>query len=473
MRMAEFDEDLHWMSAKEMALHFSRRDLSPVEVAEWHLGRIEALDSKINAFCLVDRDTTIAQAEASEERFREGEPLGPLDGVPIAVKDLLLTKGWPTLRGSLLVDRSQSWEHDAPSVARLREAGAVFVGKTTTPEFGHKATNDSPLTGVTRNPWNADLTPGGSSGGAGAALAAGFAPLAYGTDAGGSIRIPASFCGVVGLKPTYGRVPAWPPSPFGSLAHAGPMARTVEDAALFFIAMSKDDPRDGSYSPVDTSSVTRTLRDGVKGLKIAYSPRLGYVTALRPEVEAVTNHAAQVLENLGAIVERVDPPVPNPFELFRKIYTACTDLLASTLPQDKLHLLDKSLRGVIDIGARWSRREFQAAQVERMAYTAQWRQFMTDYDLVLTPQLAVPPFSVGRIGPDSDEADAWLTWSPYTYPFNLTGQPAINVPGGFIGAGLPIGVQLVGRHFADDVVLRAAYALETALDVGERRPEGF
>jgi aspartyl-tRNA(Asn)/glutamyl-tRNA(Gln) amidotransferase subunit A len=471
--MAEPDDDLHWMTAKEMTLHFGRRDLSPVEVAEWHLGRIEALDSKINAFCLVDRDTTIAQAEASEERFREGEPLGPLDGVPIAVKDLLLTKGWPTLRGSLLVDRAQAWEHDAPSVARLREAGAVFIGKTTTPEFGHKATNDSPLTGITRNPWNLDLTPGGSSGGAGAALAAGFAPLAYGTDAGGSIRIPASFCGVVGLKPTYGRVPAWPPSPFGSLAHAGPMARSVEDAALFFLAMSKDDPRDGSYAPVDTSSVLKTLRDGIKGLKIAYSPRLGFATALRPEVEAVTNHAADVLTTLGAHVERVDPPIADPTPLFRKLYTACTDLLASTLPQDRLHLLDESLRGVIEIGARLTRREFQAAQVERMAYTGQWRQFMTGYDLVLTPQLAVPPFPVGRVAPETNAADAWLEWSPYTFPFNLTGQPAISVPAGFIGAGLPIGIQLVGRHFADDVVLRAAYALEAALDLGERHPDGF
>lgn len=471
--MADTDDDLHWMTAKELALHFSRRDLSPVEVAEWHLGRIEALDSKINAFCLVDRDATIAQAEASEERFREGEPLGPLDGVPIAVKDLLLTKGWPTLRGSRIVDRNQAWEHDAPSVARLREEGAVFIGKTTTPEFGHKGTNDSPLTGITRNPWNPDLTPGGSSGGAGAALAAGFAPLAYGTDAGGSIRIPASFCGVVGLKPTYGRVPAWPPSPFGSLAHAGPMARSVEDAALFFLAMSKDDPRDGSYAPVDTSGVMKHLRDGVKGLKIGYSPRLGFATALKPEVEAVTNHAADVLSNLGAQVERIDPPIADPTALFRKLFMACTDLLALTLPQDKLHLLDESLRGCVALGAPLTRREFQAAQVERMAYTAQWRQFMTGYDLVLTPQLAVPPFPVGRMGPEDNAPDSWLTWSPYTFPFNLTGQPAVSVPAGFIGAGLPIGVQFVGRHFADDTVLRAAYALETALDLAERRPDGF
>jgi aspartyl-tRNA(Asn)/glutamyl-tRNA(Gln) amidotransferase subunit A len=304
-------------------------------------------------------------------------------------------------------------------------------------------------------------------------LAAGFAPLAYGTDAGGSIRIPASFCGVVGLKPTFGRVPAWPPSPFGTLAHAGPMARSVEDAALFFLAMSKDDPRDGSYAPVDTGSVMRTLRDGIKGLKIAYSPRLGFATALTPQVEAVTNHAADVLANLGAHVERIDPPIADPTALFRKIYTACTDLLASTLPQDKLHLLDPTLSGVILIGAQLTRREFQAAQVERMAYTAAWKQFMAGYDLLLTPQLAVPPFPVGRIAPERTEPDAWLEWSPYTFPFNLTGQPAINVPGGFTASGLPIGVQLVGRHFADDVVLRAAYALEAALDLGERHPEGF
>jgi aspartyl-tRNA(Asn)/glutamyl-tRNA(Gln) amidotransferase subunit A len=466
-------DDLHWMSAKELALHYGRRDLSPVEVAEWHLGRIEALDSRLNAFCLTDSDAALAQAEASEARFRDGEPLGPLDGVPIAIKDLLLSKGWPTLRGSLVVDRTQTWDQDAPSVARLREGGAVFLGKTTTPEFGHKATNDSPLTGITRNPWNTDLTPGGSSGGAGAALAAGLVPLAYGTDAGGSIRIPASLCGVVGLKPTFGRVPAWPPSPFGTLAHGGPMARSVEDAALFFLEMAKDDPRDGHYAPGDLTGVLRTLRDGVKGLRVAFSPKLGFVRAVDPEVAAVTAAAAKTFEGLGAHVTEIEPALGDPTTLFRTLYTACADLLASTLPQDRLHQLDPSLQGTIALAQGTTRLQLQAAQVERVAFTARWKQFMTGYDLLLTPQLAVPAFPVGRMSPDSDAADSWLAWSPFTFPFNLTGQPAISVPAGFTSGGLPVGVQLVGRHFADDMVLRAAYSLEGALGLEDRHPDGF
>jgi aspartyl-tRNA(Asn)/glutamyl-tRNA(Gln) amidotransferase subunit A len=205
--------DIHWLSAGQLVAAYRARELSPVEVTEYLLGRIEALDSQTNAICFLDPQTTLAQAQASEDRWMRGEPQGLLDGVPVAIKDLVVSKGWPTMRGSNTVDPNQPMEHDAPSVARLRENGAVFIGKTTTPEFGWKATNDSPLTGVTRNPWNLQKTTGGSSGGAGAALAAGYCPLAIGTDAGGSIRIPASFCSVYGLKPSFGRVAAWPASP--------------------------------------------------------------------------------------------------------------------------------------------------------------------------------------------------------------------------------------------------------------------
>src|ERR1051326_8341268 len=234
----------HELTAGELSTAYANRDLSPVEVTEACLARIEALDAEINAFCLVEPEASRRQAEDSEQRWMEGAPLSPLDGVPIAIKDLLLTKGWPTRRGSLTVDPKGPWTDDAPSVARLREAGAVFIGKTTTPEFGWKGSTDSPLTGVTRNPWNKQKTPGGSSGGSAAALAARFAPLALGTDGGGSIRIPASFSGVSGLKPSFGRVPAWPLSPFGTVAHVGPMSRTVLDTALLLNVIARPDGRD-------------------------------------------------------------------------------------------------------------------------------------------------------------------------------------------------------------------------------------
>src|SRR5499427_3737563 len=234
----------HEMGAAELSSAYALKDVSPVEATEAYLTRIEALDSEINAFCHLDAEASRAQAEQSEARWLVGEPLSPLDGVPVAVKDILYTKGWPTLRGSRTIDPAGPWNDDAPTVARLREAGAVLIGKTTTPEFGWKGSTDSPLSGVTRNPWNTEKTPGGSSGGSSAALAARFCPLALGTDGGGSIRIPAGFAGVYGLKPSFGRVPAFPLSPFGTVAHVGPMTRTVRDAALMMNTISKPDARD-------------------------------------------------------------------------------------------------------------------------------------------------------------------------------------------------------------------------------------
>ena len=274
--------ELHQMTAAELVNAYRDGEASPVEAAETCLGRIEALDASINAFCLVDRETTIAQAEASEARWREGAPLSALDGVPVAIKDLLLTKGWATRRGSLTVDPKGPWTEDAPCVARLREAGAVFVGKTTTPEFGWKGTTDSPLTGITRNPWNKAKTPGGSSGGSAAALAARFVPLALGTDGGGSIRIPASFSGCYGLKPSFGRVPAYPLSPFGTVAHVGPMSRTVRDAAILMNVITNPDARDWHALPDTDTDYTTRLGESMKGKRIAFSPRLGYEQHVTP-----------------------------------------------------------------------------------------------------------------------------------------------------------------------------------------------
>src|SRR6202453_2884735 len=257
--------ELHEMTAVELSAAFRSGEASPVEAAEACLGRIDALDSAINAFCLVDHEETIAQADASEARWQDGAPLSPLDGVPVAIKDLLLTKGWATRRGSLTVDSNGPWTEDAPSVARLREAGAVLIGKTTTPEFGWKGSTDSPLTGITRNPWNKAKTPGGSSGGSSAAVVARFTPLALGTDGGGSIRIPASFSGCYGIKPSFGRVPAYPLSPFGTVAHVGPMSRTVHDSALLLNVISRPDARDWHALPCDGADYAQRLGEGIKG----------------------------------------------------------------------------------------------------------------------------------------------------------------------------------------------------------------
>jgi aspartyl-tRNA(Asn)/glutamyl-tRNA(Gln) amidotransferase subunit A len=462
--------DLHWMTATQLVSAFRDKDLSPVEVAEYLLGRIEALDAKINAFCLVDPETTLSMARASEERWVAGEPQGLLDGVPVAIKDLVVSKGWPTMRGSKTVDPNQPAEHDAPSVARLREHGAVFIGKSTTPEFGWKGTNDNPLTGITRNPWNLAKTPGGSSGGAGAALAAGYCPLAIGTDAGGSIRIPASFSGVFGLKPTFGRVAAWPASPFTNLAHAGPMSRTVADSAIFLNVISEPDARDWYQQPFPQVDFNWDLAKGIKGARIAFSPRLGWVKRVDPEVEATVAATAKRFAELGAHVAEADPPGGDPTSFFMKLYMSGAGFLLADYPEEKLALLDPNLRALVEESRSISRRDFQQATADRAAYGAGMKAFMANYDFLVTPTTAVPAFDTPLVTPFDPNGKLWTEWTPFTYPFNATTQPAASIPCGFTEAGLPIGLQVVGRMGEDARVLQAAHALEKLLSLADRHP---
>ena len=462
--------DIHWMTAAELVASYRDKHLSPVEVAEYLLGRIEALDAKINAMCLIDAETTLAQARASEERWMAGEPQGLLDGVPVAIKDLVVSKGWPTMRGSKTVEPKQAAEHDAPSVARLREHGAVFIGKSTTPEFGWKGTNDNPLTGVTRNPWNLGKTSGGSSGGAGAALAAGYCPLAIGTDAGGSIRIPASFCGVFGLKPTFGRVAAWPASPFTNLAHVGPMSRSVADSALFLNVISEPDARDWYQQPFAQVDFSWNLEKGLRGAKIAFSPRLGWVERIDPEVEATVAAAARRFSEVGAHVADADPPGGDPSSFFKTLYASGAGLLLGDYDEAKLALLDPGLRALVEESRTMTRLDFQRATAERAAYGAGMKAFMQGYDFLVTPMIAVPAFDTPLITPYDPEGKMWMEWTPFTYPFNLTQQPAASVPCGFTASGLPIGIQIVGRHGDDARVLQAAHALEKLLNLAEHHP---
>ncbi len=465
--------DLHFATAAELVRLYAAQEATPVDAAETFLARIEALDARVNAYCHLDPDATMAMAEASARRWADGAPLSPLDGVPIAIKDLLVSKGWPTLRGSRTVDRAQEWNDDAPSVARLREAGCVFTGKVTTPEFGWKATNDSPLTGITRNPWNPGKTPGGSSGGSGAALAAGLATLAIGTDAGGSIRIPASLCGVFGFKPSFGRIAAWPLSPFGTLAHVGPMSRTVEDAALFLDAMAGPDPRDWYSLPREAGSHAAGLDQGIKGARIAWSPRLGYAK-VDPAVAALCAKAAESFAALGAVVEEVDPFTDDPLPIFRPLYYGAAHLLLGKLPPEKKALLEPQLAELAEEGGRITLDEYLAAQQARANLGVRMRQFMTRYDFLLTPQLAVAAFDVGLVAPKSHaDSPYWTGWTAFTYPFNLTQQPAATICCGFTPDGLPVGLQIVGRNFDDHGVLRAAFAYETAHPFWQRHPEDF
>lgn len=463
----------HEMTAAELSAAYRSRDLSPVEVTEACLGRIEALDSQINSFCHLDPSESLAQAERSQTRWMEGDPLSPLDGVPVGVKDLLLTKGWATRRGSLTVDPKGPWEEDAPTVARLREAGAVLIGKTTTPEFGWKGSTDSPLTGITRNPWNTKKTPGGSSGGSSAALAARFCPLALGTDGGGSIRIPASFAGVYGIKPSFGRVPAYPLSPFGTVAHVGPMSRTVLDSAMLMNVIAKPDARDWHSLPYQPTDYAAEIEESMRGKKIAYSPRLGYVKRVVPEVEEMVASAVKRFERLGAHVEQVDPATDDPSPIFRDLWWGGAGYLLGDLPEERKKQLDPGLRHMAEEGARIPLRQYLAATQARGAYGSKVRQFMQRYDFILTPAVATVAFDVGMLSPLDDDGKAWMTWTPFSFPFNLTQQPAASVSCGFTKDGLPVGLQIVGRMFDDTGVLAASFAYELADPHYEKVPKGF
>jgi aspartyl-tRNA(Asn)/glutamyl-tRNA(Gln) amidotransferase subunit A len=459
--------DIAYASAAALLERYRQKALSPVEATRLILDRLDMLQPKINAFCVVDRDGALAAARTSEERWLRGEAVGRLDGVPVTIKDLVLMRGFPTLRGSRLVDPGQDWSEDAPATARLREAGVVILGKTTTPEFGWKALGDSPLTGITRNPWDLSRTPGGSSAGAAAACAAGIAPLHVGSDGAGSIRIPCAFTGVFGLKPSFGRVPAYPLSPMGLLSHVGPMARTVTDAALMLRVLCGPDHRDPYALPPEDKDYTEGLEGGVRGWRIAYSPTLGYAK-VDPEIAVAAAEAARYFEDLGAIVEQVDTIFPSPREALFTLWAAGAAKLLGGFPPDRRALIDPGLVATALEGEKISAVDYLGADLVRNTLGQQMAAFHQRYDLLVTPMMPILALPVGQDLNHPATEEHWIDWAPFSYPFNLTRQPAASTPCGLTRAGLPIGLQIVGPLYADDRVLRAARAFETTQP--ERRP---
>jgi aspartyl-tRNA(Asn)/glutamyl-tRNA(Gln) amidotransferase subunit A len=465
LEIAMNSTDLTQRTAHELLQLYRTGQASPVEATQAVLARIERINPRINAYCLVDADSALASARASEARWQahrqSGAAVGELDGVPVSIKDLILTKDWPTLRGSRTVDPNQPWDVDAPATARLRESGAVLLGKTTTPEFGCKGETNSPASGITRNPWNLDCTSGGSSGGAAAAVAASLGPLAVGTDGGGSVRIPSAFCGNVGFKPSFGRLPAYPLSPFGTVSHLGPHALSVRDAAIMVNVLKKPDARDWTALPPDPRDYTVGLEDGVRGLRIAYSPTLGYAQNVHPEIAAAVDQAVQKLQMLGAHVEQVDPGFEDPREILGGLWCLGAHTLWSGLTAQQQAVVDPDFWAQVQIGAQLSALQIQQLNLRRGALGAHMRQFMERYDLLVTPTVAVPAFEARPAG--STPLDP--SWTPFSYPFNLTQQPAITVPCGLTSGGMPMGVQIVGPMFGDALVLRAARAYESVQPV--------
>lgn len=453
--------DLCSLSATDLVRCYAKKQLSPVEVVRAVLARIEKLNPLLNAFCFLDPDFSLKEARKSEQRWRKNSPQGRLDGVPVSIKDLLLTRGWPTLRGSKTIDPKGPWHDDAPVVARLREHGAVLLGKTTTPEFGWKGVTDSPLTGITRNPWNPKMTPGGSSGGGAAAVAAGMGPLTVGTDGGGSIRIPCAFTGLFGLKPSFGRVPAWPLSPMGTVAHVGPMARTVTDAALLMNVLSLPDARDWHALPHDARDYRIGLDDGVKGLRIAYSADLGYAQ-VDSEIKRITDTAVKTFTHLGAHVEAQDPGFDDCGPLFAAHwFPGAAYVVRNTHPR-KRALMDKGLLETARMGEKVTTAQYLDAIQKRGALGVLMNRFHESWGLLVTPTLPLAAFEAGKEVANLLKEKRWTDWSPFSYPFNLTQQPAATVPCGLTRKGLPVGLHIVGPRYADALVLRAARAFESA-----------
>jgi Asp-tRNA(Asn)/Glu-tRNA(Gln) amidotransferase A subunit family amidase len=464
-------DEIAWMPATEMAERIRKKQLSPVEVTAAVLERIDALNPALNAYTVVTHDMAMAAAREAEEAVTRGDDLGPLHGVPVSIKDLFDVPGLPTTKGSLIYkdNVASGWEYSAK---RLVDAGGIHVGKTNTPEFGFLPTTENQLFGATYNPWDVTRTAGGSSGGAGSAVAAGLGPVALGSDGGGSIRIPASFCGIFGIKPTYGRVPR-KPGGWSTMTHRGPMTRTVADGALALDVMAGREPED-PYSIDDyPGSFLAEMDRGVRGLRVAWSPDLGYAL-VEPEGRDICEAGAKRFADFGCTVEEATPGFPNPStdRTFLTLGATNDAVWMSELTPEQLELVGEPAKVFLQAGSQTSGTDFVRANLRRMRLWETMQRFHETYDLLLTPSLAVTAFPVGEPPTKVGDADfPPFGWSPFTVPFNLTGQPAASVPCGYDSRGLPVGLHIVGRAFEDSLVLRAARAFEQAQPWADRRPD--
>jgi aspartyl-tRNA(Asn)/glutamyl-tRNA(Gln) amidotransferase subunit A len=465
------NDELCYLSAVELASRIRGKELSPVEVTEAVLERIDKVNPALNAICTSMADEARATAQRLEDALMRGQDIGPLGGVPVTVKDIVAVKDSRTTSGSKLFEETISTD-DAPAIERLRAAGAVLVGRTSTPEFGWKGVTDNRVFGITRNPWNTDLTPGGSSGGASAAVAAGLGPIGIGTDGGGSIRIPAAFCGLVGHKQSFGRIPNFPATAVDSLRHTGSLTRTVADTALALNVMAGPDERDPASLPAENVDYRQEIERGIEGVRIAYSPDLGYAQ-VQPEVASICEQAVARFAEAGATVEYPGVRFSDPYDCWNVFFYGGIAAFMDSHFDERGDLLDEGLREVVREGRKLSAVDYVNATFRRNAFWQWMHAFFEDYDLLITPALAVLPFAVGQDNADPlpGQTPRALQWTGFTYPFNLTGQPAASVPCGWSESNLPVGLQIIGRRFDDGTVLRAARALEQLQPWADRKPE--
>ena len=459
---AEFDT----MSAMDLRRRIAAREISPVELTRRALDKAQATQASLNAFFVLMPEAAMAAARVAEDAVMKGAPLGVIHGLPFSAKDLMAVGGVRYASGSRTMADNVA-AADAPAVERAKAAGGILIGKTTTSEFGCKPVGDSPLTGITRNPWNLDKTPGGSSAGAAASVAAGITPFALGTDGGGSIRIPCAFTGLAGLKGQFGRVPVWPTSATPTLAHVGPIARSMEDAALLFSAIAGYDRRDpfGVAGPVP--DVLGAAKASVAGLKVAYSPTLGYARPA-PEVVDITRRAARTLSDLGCHVEEIDAVFDtDPADLWTAEFYAGVGIRLRSFVENQRDLLDPAVADVLEPALSQEMRAYYTSVFARYALREKMRLFFEQYDALVSPVLPVTSLDVGLDIPPALADRNLVSWVFYTYPFNLTGQPAGAVCAGIASDGMPVGLQIVAPACREDLVARIGAAYERT------RPPGY
>jgi aspartyl-tRNA(Asn)/glutamyl-tRNA(Gln) amidotransferase subunit A len=463
------DSDIGYTSASALAGLFCRKEISPVEVVTALYRHIERCEPVLNAMARLTVDHAMAQARRAEAAYLRGDAR-KLEGVPVTIKDLQHTKGVRTDFGSKIFEGTIP-DVDAPCVTRLHDAGCIMIGKTTAPEFGWKGVSQSPVTGITHNPWKHGRTPGGSSSGAGAGAAAGYGPFHQGGDGGGSIRIPAHFCGVFGLKPTHGRIPNWPMSNNDLATHMGPLTRTVADAALMLEAMAGPHPWD--YTSLESQPIdyAANLGGDMKGKRIAFSPDLGHAK-VDPEVAALVADAVKAFETMGATVEQVTPEwAPQGPELAQFFWPAVYAGYSRFFDEweDKMDPgLVAAIKQVQDVKLS----HFMNMRTRRFTYCQNIHEFFEEWDFLLTPAVSVPAFEADRPRPSSwgPSDGVNLDWTPFSYPFNWSGNPAVSIPCGFTSDGLPVGLQIVARRFDDLGVLQASAAFEAARPWAQHRP---
>ena len=458
-----------FLSATELRALYLSGEASPVEVTRAVLDHIEQHNPAINAYVTVTDELALQQAaEAEKVMAGSGDGSPPLTGIPYSLKDLTATKGVRTTRGSLLYE---DWvpDFDGPMVGSMRQAGAVLLGKTNSPEFGWKGDSGNRVVGPTHNPWKIGRTAGGSSGGAAAAVAAGMGPMAQGTDGAGSIRIPACFCGVYGLKSSFGRVPQYPASPVEMLSHAGPVTRTVRDAALMLDAVAGPDVVDKLSLPTE-EEYAAVVDGGISGLRVAWTPDLGYAP-VDPAVADVVAKAVEVFAQSGCEIEEANPGLADPWDFVDPTWACAFAAIFADNWEEVKDQLDPGLQQVIQHGHEFSGADLAAANIRRNEYYHSWRQFMQRYDLVLMPTLPVTAFPAGddQPGQVNGVETTYLGWTAFTYPFNVTGQPVATLPCGFVD-GLPVGLQVVGKWRQDGTVLRASAAFEELQPWREAEP---